>query len=75
MGAWNDLMGPVIYLTTQAKYTLAIGLTTFYGQQPHSTVWNLLMAASVMSVIPLIVIYYFAQDYLIGGIASVGLKG
>ncbi|MCC7355594.1 MAG: carbohydrate ABC transporter permease [Anaerolineae bacterium] len=75
IGSWNDLMGPVIYLTTQSKYTLAIGLTTFYGQQPHSTLWNLLMAASVMSVIPLLVIYYFAQDYLIGGIASVGLKG
>jgi len=75
MGSWNDLIGPVIYLTTQSKYTLAIGLTTFYGQQPHSTMWNLLMAGAVMSVIPLIVIYYFAQDYLIGGIASVGLKG
>jgi multiple sugar transport system permease protein len=41
----------------------------------RGTEWNLLMAASLMSTIPLIIIYYSFQDYLIGGIASVGLKG
>lgn len=72
-GAWNDLLGPLIYLDSNNKFTLAIGLANMVTRS--GTKWNLLMAANLITIIPLIVIYFFAQKKLIGGIASVGLKG
>ncbi len=70
---WNDFFGPLIYLQDHMKYTVALGLNFFRG---HVRVeWNLLMAASLMAVAPCLVLYFFAQRLLIGGIASVGLKG
>jgi ABC-type glycerol-3-phosphate transport system permease component len=76
MGSWNDLMGPLIYLSDPDKYTVAIGLAMFKSAtMTASTDWPALMAGSLMSILPAMVIYYFAQKYLIGGIASVGLKG
>jgi ABC-type glycerol-3-phosphate transport system permease component len=74
-GIWNDVMGPLIYLEDPSKYTVAIGITMFHSSRLRGTEWNLLMAASLMATVPLLIIYYFGQDYLIGGIASVGLKG
>lgn len=70
---WNDFLGPLIYLNDVEKYTVALGLSLFRGRT--STNWNLLMAASLMAVLPCLVLYFFAQRRLIGGIASVGLKG
>jgi len=74
-GVWNDLLGPLIYLQDIEKFTVAIGLAMFEGMFLWQTDWGLLMAASFMAVIPSLVLYYVAQDYLIGGIASLGLKG
>lgn len=71
--AYNDFINPLIYLSDNSKYTLALGLSSFIGQ--FSSNWNWLMCASVVILLPLLVIYYFAQRLLIGGIASVGLKG
>ena len=73
MGAWNAFLYPLIYLNESKKYTIAIGLNLFRSR--FGTAWNLLMAASLMSVTPLLIMYAFAQEHLIGGIASVGLKG
>jgi multiple sugar transport system permease protein len=73
IGVWSDFLGPLIYLNENAKYTLALGLNMLRGRQ--STDYNLLMAASLMAVIPTLVLYFLAQNKLIGGIASVGLKG
>lgn len=76
MACWNDLMGPLIYLSDPDKYTVAIGLAMFKSATLTATTdWPALMAGSLMSILPAMVIYYFAQKYLIGGIASVGLKG
>ena len=75
LATWNDFFGPLIYLSDQSRYPIALGLALFQGLIAGSTNWNLLMAASLMSTIPPLVVYYFAQDKLIGGIASVGLKG
>jgi ABC-type glycerol-3-phosphate transport system permease component len=72
-GVYNDFLGPLIYLTDPNMFTLAIGLATFVGR--YSSQWNYLMAASLVVLLPLLIIYYFAQRYLIGGIASFGLKG
>src|SRR5579884_1009668 len=57
IGAWNDFLGPLVYLQDQAKYTLAIGLT--YFQSTHDIRYNLLMAASVLVVLPVIVLFLF----------------
>lgn len=70
---YNDFMGPLIYLNDPSKFTLAVGLENFVST--FGTEWNLLMAGSTIALLPLLIIYYFAQKQLIGGIASMGLKG
>jgi ABC-type glycerol-3-phosphate transport system permease component len=70
---YNDFLGPLIYISDPNMFTLAIGLADFVGR--YSSQWNYLMAASLIILLPLLVTYYFAQRYLIGGIAAFGLKG
>ena len=70
---WNDLLGPLIYLDDGSKFTIAIGLANIATRADPSL--NLVMAANLLIMIPPILIYFFAQEKLIGGIASVGLKG
>lgn len=69
---WNDLLGPVIYLSEQHKYTISQGLATFKGG--FGTNWKLLMAASCMSVTPAVLLYFIGQKYFIEGIVMTGLK-
>lgn len=74
MYRWNDLFGPLIYLSTGDKYPLSLGLANFtatYGATP----WNLLMAASIVAVIPPLLLFFFAQKYFIQGIVISGSKG
>lgn len=73
VGAWNDFLGPSIYLTTQSKKTLQIGLRMFIGQ--YSSEYGLIMAASVISLIPVLVVFLLLQKYFVQGIATTGLKG
>ncbi len=70
---WNNLLGPLIYLDSEDKFTVAIGLANIVSRA--GTPWNLVMAANLISIIPVVVVYFFVQKKLIGGIASVGLKG
>lgn len=75
---WNDFTGPLIYLNDASKFTLAIALDYFRRSTFSTSVGNttnLVMAAALLSVIPMLLLYFFAQKQLIGGIASVGLKG
>lgn len=74
---WNDFTGPLIYLNDSKKFTLSIALTYFQRSTFSSGVntTNLVMAAALMSTLPLLVLYFSLQRQLIGGIASVGLKG
>ncbi|MDF2908606.1 MAG: sugar transporter ATP-binding protein [Herbinix sp.] len=72
LGHWNDFFGPIIYINTKEKFTLAVGLLQFQGD--YSTKWNLLMAASTIVVAPCILIYLIGQRYLIEGISLTGLK-
>lgn len=69
---WNDLLGPVIYISDQQKNTISQGLATFKGG--FGTNWKSLMAASCMSVTPAIVLYLVGQKYFIEGIVLTGLK-
>jgi ABC-type glycerol-3-phosphate transport system permease component len=70
---WNDFIEPLIYISNTDMYTLQLGLSMFRGR--FTVEWHLLMAAALVSVVPQLVVYFFAQRQLIGGIASVGLKG
>lgn len=72
LGNWNEFFGPLLYLNTKSKFTLALGLLQFRGD--FATKWNLLMAASTIVVVPAILIYLIGQKYLIEGISLTGLK-
>ncbi len=73
MGTWNDFLGPLIYLTDQKDFTLALGLQ-FFQSQHGGTQWHYLMAASALVVLPIIVLFFFAQRTFIEGISMTGLK-
>ncbi len=73
MGAWNDYLGPLIYLGNEDQYTLTLGLQAFI--QYHGAEWGMLMAASTMMVLPVILIFFFAQKNFIQGITLTGIKG
>ncbi|MBX3014828.1 MAG: carbohydrate ABC transporter permease [Caldilineaceae bacterium] len=73
MGAWNDYLGPLIYLGNQSQYTLSLGLQAFV--QYHRAEWGMLMAASTMMVLPVILIFFFAQQNFVQGITLTGIKG
>ena len=70
--AWKDLMAPLIYLNSTENQTLELGLRTF--QTIRGTEWNLLMAGSVIVLIPLLVLFFPGQRYFIQGIVMTGLK-
>lgn len=72
LGAWNDFMGPLLYLSDPSKYTLAYGLQQFLSS--YYVNWMQLMAASVMFTIPIVVLFFFAQKTFIQGIATTGGK-
>lgn len=74
MGVWNDFLGPLVYLQRPEQYTLALGLQVF--QSAHGgTQWNMLMAASVLVILPVIVLFFLTQKTFIQGIATTGMKG
>lgn len=73
MNTWNDYMGPLIYLSSPEKYTMTLGIAYFKGV--YTTQWNLVMAGSIVSVVPILVAYLCAQKYFIEGIAFSGVKG
>lgn len=73
MNNWNDLIRPVIYIDKPELYTLTMGLTTFKGN--YGTQWHLLLAGSVISVIPLILVYVSMQKYFVNGLTTSGTKG
>lgn len=74
LGSWNDYFGPLIYLNDQSKYTISLGISNMQSAYGFSNfAW--IMAATCMSVLPIIVLFFFAQRSFIEGIALTGLKG
>jgi multiple sugar transport system permease protein len=72
---WNDFFGPLIYAGSNAKiYTLSVGLSQFTTLQ-RGVLWNLQMAASLMFMLPVIVLFFFAQKAFIEGVTLTGVKG
>ena len=74
MAAWNDFLGPLVYLQRPEQYTLALGLQAFQSQH-GGTPYNQLMAASVLIITPVIVLFFLAQKTFVQGIATTGMKG
>ncbi len=73
IASWNDFLGPLIYLSSHDKFTIAaLGLATFKGM--YATQWHYLMAASTIMVVPIIVLFFLAQRYFVQGIVMTGLK-
>lgn len=73
-GTWNDYVNPLLYLNDEKLYTLQVGLKFF--QDANSVQWQLLMAASVMVLLPVVVIFFVFQKYFIEGASLTGsVKG
>lgn len=73
VASWTDFLGPLIYLQTESKFTLQLGLQMFFGQ--HYSEWSLIMATSVLIALPVIVMFFLTQRTFIEGIALTGLRG
>ena len=73
VGTWNDYMGPMIYLTRDSVKTVQVGLRRFI--QENTSQYHLIMAASMVSLIPVSIVFLALQKYFIEGIATSGLKG
>ncbi len=73
LDSWNNFLWPLIAITSTDQMTLPLGLATFQGA--HSTEWPLLMAATVMSLLPMLAIFFLAQRYFVRSVAATGLAG
>ncbi len=73
VGTWNDYLGPTIYLKSDAVKTIQVGLQKFIGQ--YSNEYGLIMAGSVLSMIPVLIVFLALQKYFVEGIATSGVKG
>jgi multiple sugar transport system permease protein len=72
--AWNDFLGPLLYLHIPSKYTLSVGLTFFSSQSSHNIQFNLLMAASVLTVLPVIILFFSFQRAFVEGVTVGAFK-
>lgn len=72
-GVWNDFLWPLVVTTSESMRTIPVGLAAFVGQ--YSTAWDLLMAGSVIALLPVLVIYVIGQKWFVQGIALSGMGG
>ncbi len=70
---WNDFLHPLIYLFSEEKKTLALGLRAFIN--PMDASWHISMAASMFLVVPIILLFFFGQRYFIRGVTMTGIAG
>ncbi len=73
MGAWNEFLWPLIIMTKESKYTLPVALANLNGQ--HNTEWGLLMAGSVVVIVPILILFIFMQRHFVKGMVLSGIKG
>lgn len=73
VNTWNDYLGPLIYLKSEEKKTIQLGLKMFIGQ--YSSEYGLIMAGSVLSLIPVLIVFLCLQKYFVEGVANTGVKG
>ncbi|MHB0876341.1 MAG: carbohydrate ABC transporter permease [Anaerolineae bacterium] len=73
MGEWNSFMDPLIYISSYSKQMLGVGLALFRGLA--SSRWNLMMAGAFVQILPVLIVFFCAQQYIIRGIVLTGLSG
>lgn len=73
MWRWNDYILPLMVLSDQKKFTIQIAIKSYIGTMGIN--WNAILAASIISMVPIIIIFIFLQKYITGGIATSGVKG
>jgi multiple sugar transport system permease protein len=73
LDSWNNFLWPLIAVTSTNQMTLPLGLATFQGA--HNTEWTLLMAGNVMSLVPMLIVFFIAQRYFVRSVAATGLAG
>ena len=73
LDSWNNFLWPLIAVTSTDQMTLPLGLSTFAGA--HATEWTILMAGNVMSLAPMLLVFFIAQRYFIQSVAATGLAG
>ena len=74
LNAWNDFLGPLLYLQDPSKYTLSVGLTFFSSQSSHDVSFNLLMAATTLVILPVVVMFMSFQRAFVEGVTVGGFK-
>lgn len=72
--SWNDLLAPVLYLDSQENFTLPVGMAAMISSKFRLAPWNLLMAASILSVLPIVLLFAVAQKRFVEGIVLTGIK-
>jgi ABC-type glycerol-3-phosphate transport system permease component len=75
IAAWNSFLEPLVYLNSQSNYTVTLGLSLFRSGFGGTVEWGPMMAATTLAVLPPLFVFFIAQRHIVGGIASVGLKG
>jgi multiple sugar transport system permease protein len=75
VGYWNSLLAPLMYLQTVDLYTLPVYVTTLYNINLSTQQWPTIMAAAVLTTVPLIIIFFFAQRFILDSVVISGLKG
>ena len=76
LGSWNDLFGPLIFLNSQDQMTVTLGLTYLKGRAgTGGGRWGVIMAGSLLGIVPMLLLYAFGQKYFVQGLARAGLKG
>jgi len=75
MGQWNDFLWPLIMISSLKKKTLSLGLAALQERVATRTPWHLLMAAAVLSIIPVVIVFIVGQKYYVRGIVTSGIKG
>jgi len=73
LDSWNNFLWPLIAITDTDKMTVPLGLSTFQGA--HTTEWTLVMAGNVMSLVPMLIVFFVAQRYFVRSVAATGLAG
>lgn len=72
-GTWNDFLWPLIMISNPVKRTLQVGLS--YLISPYATDWPILMAGAIMTLLPIIILFFFAQNYFVQSVKMTGIKG
>jgi multiple sugar transport system permease protein len=73
VNTWNDFMGPLMYLNSEKLKTIQVGIRMFISQ--YSAEYSLIMAASLLSLIPVLIIFLSLQRFFVEGVAATGIKG